>query len=542
MRNSHLVSNVATLFLARSTLLLTISLTALAAADGTGLLGSYYSGARFSGAVTQRLDSTIGFDWGGTAPVATVGADKFCVKWTGRIRAPSSETITFTTTSDDGIILLINGQVVIDHWSDHSPTDLSGTFTMIAGSTYDIQLRYYENTGGAVAKLYWSSPTRVKELVPTRYLYPDLAASATPLGIAAPETSYTNPAWFEGCVYANASSIEVMVDTRKVTVVRPSLVTWFANEAAGAAPLGITLKQSGTTSVKVTAIRNGVAESQTQIKQWKPLNLASLPYGMDSLMVRKGDQALITSSLAGTKLEIDLNYNGTTFTPDWTGSPNGLYKATFATAGIFDVRARVDGVMSGKLLVNAVGVDFGGTTACQLDYRRTKDIAISPPGAVDRLAFGVSDPDKAEVAFSKALTGGAQVTICPFASGSISHWVRIGDEFGPMVAQQEVDEFDLHTTASKYIVLLKTYPDGSRLAEGTLVMTPLVRDLDVTLSAWIAGVTFEDSTTVKKVTTNAFSPTSTGGTYVYRILTGPSVTLKFCHSFAVTQRGVRISP
>jgi hypothetical protein len=32
-------------------------------------------------------------------------------------------------------------------------------------------MEYYENTGKAVAKLFWSSATLSKQIVPTNYLY-----------------------------------------------------------------------------------------------------------------------------------------------------------------------------------------------------------------------------------------------------------------------------------------------------------------------------------------------------------------------------------
>src|SRR5213075_2756800 len=37
---------------------------------------------------------------------------------------------------------------------------------------YQIQMDYYENTGGAVAKLQWSSPSQAQETIPQVRLYP----------------------------------------------------------------------------------------------------------------------------------------------------------------------------------------------------------------------------------------------------------------------------------------------------------------------------------------------------------------------------------
>ncbi|MFO8008656.1 MAG: PA14 domain-containing protein, partial [Candidatus Brocadiia bacterium] len=82
-----------------------------------------------------------------------------------------SETYTFTTRSDDGVRLWVNGQSVIDNWTDHGPTYDSGTIALSAGTKYDIQLDYYENGGGAVIELYWSSASQAEEIIPQSQLY-----------------------------------------------------------------------------------------------------------------------------------------------------------------------------------------------------------------------------------------------------------------------------------------------------------------------------------------------------------------------------------
>jgi hypothetical protein len=47
-----------------------------------------------------------------------------------------------------------------------------GTITLTAGQRYDITLEFYENGGGAMAKLLWSSPSQAKEIIPQSQLYP----------------------------------------------------------------------------------------------------------------------------------------------------------------------------------------------------------------------------------------------------------------------------------------------------------------------------------------------------------------------------------
>ncbi|WP_273844813.1 PA14 domain-containing protein [Rubrobacter calidifluminis] len=139
--------------------------------DNGGLDATYYDNQDFTGTQVSRVDPTVNFDWGNGSPDPAIGPDTFSARWTGQIEAPVSGDYTFTTTSDDGVRLFVNGQELIDDWGDHAPTDDSGTITLQAGQRYDIQMDYYEDGGGAVAKLQWSYPGQPEQVVPSSVLY-----------------------------------------------------------------------------------------------------------------------------------------------------------------------------------------------------------------------------------------------------------------------------------------------------------------------------------------------------------------------------------
>ena len=138
-----------------------------------GFNAEYYNSRDFSGAAIQQLDPTINFDWGNASPMSAISADGFTVRWTGRIQPRYSETYTFYTHSDDGVRLWVNGQLIIDNWTDHGVTENAGTISLQAGQKYDLKMEYYENTGAAVAKLFWSSASQAKEIVPSSQVFPD---------------------------------------------------------------------------------------------------------------------------------------------------------------------------------------------------------------------------------------------------------------------------------------------------------------------------------------------------------------------------------
>jgi hypothetical protein len=149
-------------------------------ANGTGLTGAYYDNKDFTNLKLTRTDATVNFNWGSGSPDPSIGADTFSVRWTGQVMPQFTQTYTFYTTSDDGVRLRVNGQTVIDNFTDHAPTENSGTIALTAGQRYDVQLDYYENGGGATATLSWSSSSQPKQIIPQARLFPGAAPPPPP--------------------------------------------------------------------------------------------------------------------------------------------------------------------------------------------------------------------------------------------------------------------------------------------------------------------------------------------------------------------------
>lgn len=76
-----------------------------------------------------------------------VAGDYRSICWWGFFRAKKTGIYTFTTRSDDGSYLLINGNVVVNNSGIHAAQDRSGTCSLIAGTYYYIQI-FYGNTQG----------------------------------------------------------------------------------------------------------------------------------------------------------------------------------------------------------------------------------------------------------------------------------------------------------------------------------------------------------------------------------------------------------
>jgi hypothetical protein len=159
---------------------------------GGGVKGQYFKGMNFESLVLTRIDPQINFNWGDPGgPDPSVGNDQFSARWTGEVEAAFTETYTFYTNSDDGVRLWIGGQQLVNNWTDHGTTENSGKIDLVAGNTYSLQMEYYENGGGAVAELRWSSPRTPKQLIPQAALSPPIKASGPNPGNGATGTSLT---------------------------------------------------------------------------------------------------------------------------------------------------------------------------------------------------------------------------------------------------------------------------------------------------------------------------------------------------------------
>jgi hypothetical protein len=149
-----------------------------------GLQGEYFrdsSGQHWTGQpVFTRSDVRINFAW---QPVQdaypnVIGsnsydlpAQHFSVRWTGQVIARFSQSYTFTVAAHDGVQLKIKPAdgsawtTLADHESPTGTATTSGSYKMMAGKPYALELDYYQSSGPAVLRLAWSSRDTPEEII-----------------------------------------------------------------------------------------------------------------------------------------------------------------------------------------------------------------------------------------------------------------------------------------------------------------------------------------------------------------------------------------
>jgi hypothetical protein len=121
-----------------------------------GWRGEYFNNRSLSGApVLVRDDANLDFDWSGGSPAANVPTDNFAVRWTRNLNF-NAGTYRFRALADDGVLLWVDDQLVINDWKDGGAGEAAGEIALTQGM-HSLRVEYYEATGLASFKLWWET-------------------------------------------------------------------------------------------------------------------------------------------------------------------------------------------------------------------------------------------------------------------------------------------------------------------------------------------------------------------------------------------------
>jgi hypothetical protein len=121
--------------------------------------GEYFNNMMLSESPVMVRDdgtSTLNFDWGDDeSPSASCGVPGtfFSVRWTRSVRF-NAGTYRFSTSSDDGMRLYIDGQIVQDRWF-YQGASVETVDVTLTGGTHTVVVEYFQGGGQASAAVSW---------------------------------------------------------------------------------------------------------------------------------------------------------------------------------------------------------------------------------------------------------------------------------------------------------------------------------------------------------------------------------------------------
>jgi LysM repeat protein len=116
--------------------------------------GEYFNNMDLSGTPKlSRYDPAIDFNFS-KSPVPGIQPAHFSVRWTGEFYFTGGQ-YRFTATADDGIRIWLDDTQILDEWHDTPPTTYRVNVDVGEG-THKVRVEYYQNIGGAIARVTWA--------------------------------------------------------------------------------------------------------------------------------------------------------------------------------------------------------------------------------------------------------------------------------------------------------------------------------------------------------------------------------------------------
>jgi len=166
----------------------------------------------------------------GQGPAPGIRGEDYSLRFTGTITAPKSANYEILARSDDGIVVFIDGQKVLDDWSIHAPRLVSDSRYLTRGK-HSLSVEYFQGTAGALAQFGLAESGEGVELgratLQTALQHADAAIVCVGYGQSKNTNSFAHefqPFWPSGEVRA-ANLVETEDSDRSFELPRPQLET-----------------------------------------------------------------------------------------------------------------------------------------------------------------------------------------------------------------------------------------------------------------------------------------------------------------------------
>lgn len=129
---------------------------------------AYWNNTTLSGRpALERDEAALDHDWGSGSPDPSLSPNYFSARWT-RYVYETPGTYRFRAISDDGVRVWLDGELIIDEWSEH-PAQTFDVDVYLGGGHHLLTVEFYEWEGLAVARLDWALLSQDKETWQAEY-------------------------------------------------------------------------------------------------------------------------------------------------------------------------------------------------------------------------------------------------------------------------------------------------------------------------------------------------------------------------------------
>lgn len=135
-----------------------------------GLQRTYHEGSVAEVEELAKLPP-VGKDVASTVAIPSQArAEAFGLRFAGYLRVPADSVYRFLLDSDDGAVLRIDGEIVVDRDGPRSPGESYGS-TALAAGLHRVELDYFQGGGGRELKLNYSQEGKVPAEIPPEWLW-----------------------------------------------------------------------------------------------------------------------------------------------------------------------------------------------------------------------------------------------------------------------------------------------------------------------------------------------------------------------------------
>ena len=176
-----------------------------------GAYSTWYDNNSWSGSPSvYNLSTFIDYNWGYNY-ITPSSADYVTAVFKLKLKAPTTDTYTFTTYSDDDWALYFNGVLKFNGWTSVARTQQT-TVSLVQNQIYSIQINYREQGGGAEIHFYWQWSTWTQSLVTNANMYDENYVGSSPFTVTS-----TWPTGYSGSLVVGQTECkEVCGDGRRI--------------------------------------------------------------------------------------------------------------------------------------------------------------------------------------------------------------------------------------------------------------------------------------------------------------------------------------